>query len=77
MNTDLEIQVSLFIFTISKEQLNIDLSNGDSFDSFNNIILINLHSSFHQSNVISIFTEVSYNIQHLFKNRYKNEGSTA
>ena len=77
MNTDLEIQVSLFIFTISKEQLNIDLSNGDSFDYFNNIILINLFLSFHQSNVISIFTEASYNIQHLFKNRYKNEGSTA
>ena len=76
MNIDLEIQVSLFIFTISKEQLNIDLSNGDSFDSFNNFILIILHSSFQQSNVISIFTEVSYNIQHLFKNMYKNEGST-
>ena len=34
MNTDMEIQVSLFIFTISKEQLNINLSNGDSFDAF-------------------------------------------
>ena len=30
----MEIQVSLFIFTISKEQLNINLSNGDSFDAF-------------------------------------------
>ena len=25
----------------------------------------------HSSNVISIFTVVSYNIQHLFKNMYK------
>lgn len=40
----------------------IDLLNGDSYD-------VSIKSVY-QSNVLSIFTEVSYNIQHLFKNIY-------